>query len=258
MGAANITRFQPDDLTQAPSAFQRDGVVIVEDVFKQHRLDEFRFSMEKQEPRFFGVGLPPDRKDLGEGRFIAPVELTPSFDVLDLLTDPTLVSVLESILDPTFVFEAFGIISALPGCSEQQIHFDGGLLFPRTGIDHLLPAPAVTLVIPLVRMDQETGTTEFWPGSHRGIEPTPEHPSAKPIIEVGSFALWDFRIRHRGLANLSGRVRPLLYVTACHPFWTDHKNFERGQNAKLLLSRQLFAAMGEACRQRFIRAEIVE
>ena len=62
------------------------------------------------------------------------------------------------------------------------------------GISSLLPAYALTVVVPLIDMDECHGTTAVWPGSHRwtsvndGITPeTPHIPMARAIYEVQLF-----------------------------------------------------------------------
>ena len=37
--------------------------------------------------------------------------------------------------------------------------------------------------------------------------------------------LFDFRLKHRGLANNSKKPRPLMYITYCIPSWKDGMNF---------------------------------
>ncbi|KAJ1622573.1 hypothetical protein T492DRAFT_885058 [Pavlovales sp. CCMP2436] len=39
------------------------------------------------------------------------------------------------------------------------------------------------------------------------------------------YLVFDYRLRHRGLANHSSQPRPLLYLTYAKPFFADATNF---------------------------------
>jgi ectoine hydroxylase-related dioxygenase (phytanoyl-CoA dioxygenase family) len=180
------------------------------------------------------------------------------FDCVDVFLHPTLVEFYTRTLGPKFVFEAIGVLSSLPGAEDQHLHSDGSELFNEVGIDRLLPNVALTVVIPLVRMDAVSGMTAFWPGSHLHRDDVDRTQFVAPELDPGSCAIWDFRLRHRGLANKGDRARLSLYLTVCRPFWIDHQNFEPGVNAKLLASRAALDRLSEQDRKRFARARLVE
>lgn len=152
-----------------------------------------------------------------------------------------------------FVFDSFGIINASPGADEQQWHRDGGVLFPGHPLEFMLPASAVTLAIPLVEMNDETGTTGFSLGSHRN-EGHAEAPDFCPLVDVGSAIVWDYRIFHKGLANQSPRDRPLIYATYSRPWWSDHGNFDEGRAEKLAITKRALNSLDANLQVRLARA----
>ena len=67
------------------------------------------------------------------------------------------------------------------------------------------------------------GPTEFVPGTHRDFDlPVP---SKILTVDAGSAILFDYRTKHRGLANRGAEPRPLVYLTYGQPWWVDAYNF---------------------------------
>ena len=85
-----------------------------------------------------------------------------------------------------------------------------------------LPPQGLVVVIPLVRMDKETGPTQFATGTqyNYGLEhwsnlvEEGKHPMPllKPEGDPGDIVVFDLRLRHRGTANKSDRRRPIMYL----------------------------------------------
>jgi len=255
-----VPRHGVDADADAYADFRKAGVIVFDQLWPAARIAELLATLETLHPDYVGkvARRPDDRFEVGDGRFISPLTFAPPFDCADILLHPTLVRFFSRALGPKFVFEAIGVISALPGAAAQTLHSDGAWLFGEVGLDRILPAFAMTVVIPLVAMDAVSGMTALWPGSHLHDRDVDTDPYEAPEIATGSCAAWDFRLRHRGLANNGTQARPLLYVTVCRPFWIDHKNFEPGVNAKLLASRSAVAKLPEADRKRFMRARFVD
>ncbi|OEU17928.1 hypothetical protein FRACYDRAFT_238358 [Fragilariopsis cylindrus CCMP1102] len=95
----------------------------------------------------------------------------------------------------------------------QKWHADGGHLFSQAQQDQLLP-PGFTLpphcinvFYPLVDLTQENGPTEFRIGSHRrrdNVEDKALKEVEFPLLcPAGGAVLFDYRIQHRGRANVS-------------------------------------------------------
>jgi ectoine hydroxylase-related dioxygenase (phytanoyl-CoA dioxygenase family) len=67
----------------------------------------------------------------------------------------------------------------------------------------------------------ENGGTEFWLATHRLNHFEDEQQSVVILAKAGQPLLFDYRIRHRGLANRSQQPRPLLYVTFARASYED-------------------------------------
>jgi ectoine hydroxylase-related dioxygenase (phytanoyl-CoA dioxygenase family) len=80
---------------------------------------------------------------------------------------------------------------------------------------------AINVFIPLVDITVENGGTEFWLATHRLNHFEDEQQSVVILAKAGQPLLFDYRIRHRGLANRSQQPRPLLYVTFARASYED-------------------------------------
>jgi hypothetical protein len=123
-------------------------------------------------------------------------------------------------------------------CHHQKWHADGGHLFSQAQQDQLLP-PGFTLpphcinvFYPLVDLTQENGPTEFRIGSHRrddnNLSKIAKDNKASKLVEfpllcpAGGAVLFDYRIQHRGRANMSSSF-PFSTATATTPSSTTTK-----------------------------------
>jgi ectoine hydroxylase-related dioxygenase (phytanoyl-CoA dioxygenase family) len=157
------------------------------------------------------------------------LDLEPPFDRRELIANAWLCAVLSTAFESDFVLDACGVVCSLPGASMQHIHQDGGDIFPQAELNRMLPAIAVTVAIPLLEMNDVHGTTALWLGSHRKGRSVNvvQEPGEEPVVQEGSCMLWDYRLQHAGTSNRSSVPRPLLYMTYCRPWFTDHKNYRR-------------------------------
>ncbi len=258
--SGGLIRVGAGDGDAALAALRRDGVVVIDALWPAERLTPLLAALALRFPDYVveAAGAPRASVKVGNRRFFAPLPFEPPFDCSDVLLHPAIEAVLCGALGEDFLFDDYGVISSLPGARAQHIHRDGGLLFPETGLDAVLPPSALTIVVPLVAMDALSGTTAFWPGSHRAGRCEPQGDPVTADIPVGSCAIWDFRVMHSGLANSGTRARPLLYTTACRPFWSDAGNFVWGVNDKLVTSRAALEKLAEPARARFARATLIE
>lgn len=237
----------------------REGFLVVRDAIDRERASQLLGHVHRLHPEYVGSELPDaDHFHVGDRRFTAPLCYASPFDCADFVMHPLVDALLGASLGTDYVFEAFGVISSLPGAKDQAVHRDGGPLFAGSGIDGLLPASAIAVSLPLVDMDETSGMTVFWPGSHRKEARDEAAPGIAAEAPAGSLVFWDFRTFHNGMANRSGAARPFLYLTACRPFWIDHRNFVPGMNAKLTASRAALDALDDSARARFVRAELVD
>jgi hypothetical protein len=244
-----ITRVTATGVQEAAVALRREGVAVIAKLWDPIVIDDARRVVSAQHPEF---GNPDELEDyLGDkhARFIAPVAITPALVDTGIFASRALEAVCEEMLSDAFVYEAFGVMVARPGAPAQEPHRDGGILFPDAAIDAILPPSALTLVIPLVDVTLDNGPTAAAPGSHRLQAGSSSAELVAMPVQRGDAAIWDFRTLHAGLANRTAEPRPVLYFTACRPFWTDPVNFRENARARLVGDPATMAALGP----RFVR-----
>lgn len=167
---------------------------------------------------------------VGERRYMVTLALEPPFDQPALFASPPLVDVARAMLGPGVVINSFAVVLALPGAPAQRIHVDHEPLFPRhRGASMAVPAYAITTIVPLIDLDESTGSTEVWP---KGPEPgvpdawTERLPGSTVLsLAAGDAALIDYRVCHGGTANPGAVPRPILYIVYSRPWFRDADNF---------------------------------
>ena len=172
---------------------------------------------------------------VGDRRYMITVDIKKPFNDPRLYANPILLSLLHKLLSPHCRIASFGIVSASPGADEQPIHLDHPPLFDDPATNDGIPPYAITVVIPLVSLIPEMGTTAIWPGSHRSADrlemlkqlmEAPDYAAAHhPLASLGDAYLMDYRLIHGGRANESDHVRPILYSVYSRPWFRDGFNF---------------------------------
>jgi len=124
------------------------------------------------------------------------------------------------------------LVVSMPGSMAQSWHQDG----PHMSSEEHLSCHCLNVFLPLVTMTPSLGPTEFRPNSHyltrdlkkmflaAAVGKRLKSPEA-PILSKGSAVLFDYRVLHRGLANISDEVRPILVLTYAKPWFQDVLNF---------------------------------
>jgi ectoine hydroxylase-related dioxygenase (phytanoyl-CoA dioxygenase family) len=246
-----------ETIEQAARGFRIDGALIIEDIVDRAIIAEARTAFVKAYSNYLDGEEHEDALRVGGRRLMVSVKLEPPFDDPQLFANPHLLSVLSSELDDSLVLGAFGVVCSLPSAPTQHRHYDGGILFPHTGFDRLLPATAITVGIPLLEMNELHGTTALWLGSHRDPDRISKDKAIEPVVSEGSCMLWDFRLYHGGTPNRSAEPRPLLYLTYCRPWFFDHLNFNKKGNRKqkpLLARKNFLSGLSEGHQRLLARA----
>ena len=172
---------------------------------------------------------------VGDQRFMISIKLKPPFNDPLLYANDILFPLVQSILGSQCVISSFGSVLSFPGAQHQPIHFDHPPLFESPEACGSIPPYALTVVIPLVDINQKTGSTAIWEGSHRratarqelgALSESPQWSQASvPSPDRGDAYLMDYRVIHGGMPNNADYARPILYLVYSRPWFQDTFNF---------------------------------
>ncbi len=168
---------------------------------------------------------------VGHRRDIVAVDLAPPFNDPRVYANPYFFPILNELLGGVAALNSFGAVCAFPGAKAQYVHVEHPALFGETNLEPILPCTALTVVLPLIDLDTEVGTTAVWLGSHRDLAPPPLadrrlDAAFIPTPKLGSMYMMDYRIVHGGTANNSDRPRPILYAVYSRPWFSDLNNIK--------------------------------
>ena len=111
-----------------------------------------------------------------------------------------------------------GISPAIPNPARPW-HQDG----PHLDYRRHQACHALNVFVPLVDVGRANGGTEMVPSTHilgqSGFDGEPGD-QIKPIVvlpKAGEALIFDYRLKHRGLANNSSDARPVVYLTFASP-----------------------------------------
>lgn len=230
-------------------------------------------AVEKMRDAFFDQYASRDMKEIsetclkvGDKRFMFTVRLEPPFCDPAIYANPVILPIVKEILGPTCVIQSFGAVCAYPGSEMQHYHRDHPWLFQEAGgLNAFLPPFALHVVIPLVDLTEDTGTTALWEGSHRSKSTAEESKYSKaqidrlegaamPYPSMGDCYFMDFRLRHRGTANRSNIARPILYLVYSRGWFDDERNYREGLQEPLLISKEELARVPAEYKFLFARA----
>ncbi len=158
---------------------------------------------------------------VGDRRIMIPVPLRTPFVDEELLDPEPLRQLLSPLLGDDYIVQSYGAVLAMPGAAPQQLHRDYSLLYnPAIGVN--LPPYAFTVVVPLVPITADNGSTALVLDSHR----LGDGETYAPYPPLGGCYLWDYRLFHGGLRNNSKTTRPILYLVYARPWFVDPENFQ--------------------------------
>ena len=185
---------------------------------------------------------------VGDQRFMITVKIKPPFNSPALFANPIVLPMVQRLLGSDCTISSFGSVVAMSGADAQGVHFDYPPLFESESVCASLPPHAITLVVPLVELDAETGSTAVWEGSHTRVgaraqlerlaEENSLEGATMPFTSVGDVFLMDFRLIHAGMANRSSIDRPILYIVYRRPWFREDMNFHE-QPALQISPKQL-------------------
>jgi len=231
--------FEEDHLKTILQEFQKDGFVILKDVFSKNYIEALYSEFISDYKSIFlneKWDNPGENKILvngsaikrGNRRYQFSIEVKGSFNSPNLYANPLILPFLKKLFNVPFVISDLTCVTSLPRAKKMAIHRDG-VIFEGNPLAHLLPSHAIGLLIPLVSFTRLNGPTRYWPGSHRqSYTLNYEHDQnfIEPEVKIGSCILMDHRLIHSGNPNQSDQIRPLLYCNYSLPWYFDSNNFE--------------------------------
>lgn len=251
---------------QGVALFKQHGALWLENVFAPEAIEALRKSFQKRFKKASRSDLVKRGALVGDQRYMLTLDIEGKFNRPEVYANQRLMALLTGLLSSNLRIASFGCVTALPGAEDQSIHIDHPPLFEAT--PHLtddIPPYAVTMVVPLVDIDEETGTTAIWEGSHKQsddanaedrfelLERLMKQPNytqaSKPLPRQGDVYLMDYRVIHGGLANRSQIDRPILYVVYSRPWFRDGFNF--GKQPSVSISAKELKKVPKRFRQMF-------
>lgn len=217
---------RPEKLALGVKLFETHGVVQIDNAFPVELIQQLQVEFMRRYEPYFRVDDHPDALRLGDKRYMLTVDMEQPFDASALVGAPMVLPIVRRLLGDDCVLGAFTAVISLPGSQDQRLHKDHPALFPDTEWHFTLPPFTAQIIIPLVPLDEFTGTTRFYKGTHR--EPTEmaeEMGAQDPMVALGGCILNDYRCAHRGLGNRSQVVRPILTLIYNRPWFRDYKNY---------------------------------
>lgn len=240
---------------QAAAILRREGVVVLDDLVDPALIAQCREEVETAYPRLAET----DREgNYGpyEGRHCMPMTLAGILADRHFMLPAAYDAVATMLLGKTYMVDSIGLLVAAPGAPDQKGHADG-TLFPEVNLEQMLPPFALACSMPLVRMDEVSGRTAFWRGSHRKGKPSGPHDWA-PVVDPGSALIWDFRTHHCGMANTGDAPRPTIFTVLSREWWVEMHPPEATRYEKLRMKASVRAALPPRLHHKFHRAVMVD
>jgi hypothetical protein len=217
---------------EAAAKFHNSGVLLLHNAFPAAFVDRLHGAYISRYSAYFDDVEYADALKVGDKRFMVTVEVEGPFNSPCLYANPGVFAIIKQLLGENCVLGSFGSVVSLPGAAEQRIHRDHPGLFGDSRIDSVLPSFAITMLVPLIEMNNTNGATRTFMGSHV-VDVDRKTEYQDPVVPAGSCLLMDYRLLHGGMANRSTDVRPILYNVYCRPWFRDDLNFRRQAPIKM-------------------------
>lgn len=255
-------------IKKAQHLFRVNGCLWLENVFPADLIARMRDDFRTRYEILPGEEIEKKCLRVGHRRYKFTVSVKAPFNDPALYAAPRLLPILQAVMAPDCVIHSFGAVCAFPGSKIQHFHQDHGPLYIEAeGLNAFLPPYCVRVHIPMIDLDQSTGTTAMWAGSHRerSLDETKKlgdsvgegtEGAYVPYLKTGDCYLMDFRLSHRGTANVSDRARTVLYILYSRRWFKDQKNFE--QQSRLDVEAAEFEKIPEQHRHLFLNAMLTD
>ncbi|WP_160314550.1 phytanoyl-CoA dioxygenase family protein [Candidatus Rhodobacter oscarellae] len=162
---------------------------------------------------------------VGDRRYMLSLDTAGVIGQPETLASPRLVTLMRELLGADCILGSATSVMSLDGSDAQQWHRDNDVLFPEMPSLEV-PSYSIAVLLPLVPLNKQNGSTEMVLGSHRTGATEPEIQSRTfPDTKIGDCYLMDCRLLHRGMANNSATARPVISLVYQKPWYRDYQNF---------------------------------
>lgn len=220
--------FRADTLSLAAELYRRFGTLYIPNLFDPQFLKRCCTQFLDQYQRYFKSVKHTDALQIGDRRLQVTLSLEGVFNNPELYANPFLVGLMNRLLDNDVVVGSMVFATSLPGAKAQHLHKDNKALFCSSVDDdpRSLPPVSVTTMIPLVSLDEKIGSTQVVKRSHRyPRSKSARMPVQTPIVPLGGCFLMDCALSHKGMANQTEQVRPIINMVYHRSWFIDSKNF---------------------------------
>ena len=210
--------------------FREYGVLLVRNAFDETLLDACSDYFSETYAEYFAEQTHSEVLNIGDKRYQIGIALEGVFNNPGLYANNFILDLMRELLGEEFVLGCTVCATSLPGAEDQHLHKDHRALFTGDVDDEpmALPPFAITTMVPLVPIDEKIGTTSVCKGTHLLSKKASEKmPSQLPMVPLGSCFLMDLRLSHRGLANRTETVRPIMNMVYQQYWFNDARNFTK-------------------------------
>jgi tetratricopeptide (TPR) repeat protein len=242
LSSSTLTRLK---VRVAARLFREFGTLVIENAFSNDLLSRLHSEfLTKYDPLLQG-GHVENALKVGNDRYMMTLDIEGSFNSPEVYANRFLQKLFTRLLGSDYVLGSFTAVTSLAGAPDMRVHKDHPALFPEDNSSTQIPTFAITVLLPLLGMTSELGTTRVVKGSHRkSSEDSACMPHQDPLGPAGSCLLMDYRLTHQGLANRSNKVRPVLSMVYNRPWFRDAVNYRK--QPPLALSVEEFSNIPEA------------
>lgn len=218
---SGVDKFFSTRVFAASNMFAQYGCLAMEDAFPTYQLERCHSVYETGKADGFGTPL-----EVGNKRFMLPLSISGPFNSPEIYASQPLMAVLENVLGSGFILGSMSLVVSEPGADVQHLHMDHSILFPELNRSTPMPTHAVTVLVPLIDIDEKVGSTEVVKGSQNcSSAEVPDLARQSRDLKVGDCLMFDYRLFHRGLANRSNKNRPVISLVYQRPWFRDSTNF---------------------------------
>lgn len=238
-----------ENLRACLQTFHRQGCLLLRDLIAPAEVEALKASYygrfgERDIHSLAQIGYP-----VGHLRLLHPLLLEGAFARPQFYAHPLLHPLLQALLGQRMVLNSASVVVAFPGSEEQRLHRDIAPLFGNSPICAQTPAYGITVVIPLVELNPQNGTTRLAVGSHHDTRTAytyEGHPAVfYPDCRLGDAFLMDFRLVHGGTDNFSQQPRPIIYLSYTRTWFIDLENTIEMEVPALAMTEQAFKQVPE-------------